>query len=516
MQISLGREARSSPFAERAGFAAGLALISSAALVALAQPLLLLFRIVPRSYNEGWNAFWADAAARSGDLYAPADSLITNNYPPLSFHLIGLFGRIVGDNVIAGRLVSLTSFVCVVLAAFLWLRAAGVARQFALTGAVLLFATFSLYGNDYVAMNDPQMLGHALMLAAMVLLWRFELRRWATVAGAALMLLGGFTKHLLIPLPLAVTFWMACYRREAAALWFTCLAAGVPCGLWLTWRAYPSFIDDLLSSRVYVVHQAVSATRHAVARLLPLLALGAVPIVRALRDKASGVLAPRMAFVLMYLSVSLVTGAIAGGGEGVTRNAFFDLVIASSLFAALGLEWMWNQSRQPRLVGLSAAPAAIVLLAAGTSVYAVTLVPETLHAVEQMDALEEDTRAAIQMLERLGKGRAACETLALCYWARSQFTVDFFTYGQKLRTGALPVEPCKAALQRGDFPVLQLEPARHPRGRRLWPCSPAIEQYYTEAFHSRIGTLLVPKSSVQREVLARTEVAYAHPPRKPN
>jgi hypothetical protein len=131
------------------------------------------------------------------------------------------------------------------------------------------------------------------------------------------------------------------------------------------------------------------------------------------------------------------------------------------------------------------------------ALYAVWKVPRTLDDMQEADALEHDTRTMIDMIARLGKGHAACETLALCYWARTPFAVDFFNCGQKLRTGAVPVETCTAALQRGEFPVLQLEINKR-LGHRLWPCTPAIEQYYTIAYRSRAGLLLVPKEAVAR------------------
>jgi hypothetical protein len=90
-------------------------LLFAAAVTGLAAPGLALFRLIPLSYNEGWNAFWADAAMNHRALYGSANPLVANNYPPLSFDLIGAVGRFVGDNVIAGRLVSLISL-CLVIA----------------------------------------------------------------------------------------------------------------------------------------------------------------------------------------------------------------------------------------------------------------------------------------------------------------------------------------------------------------------------------------------------------------
>lgn len=42
-------------------------------------------------------------AAAGRPLYSPADQLIGNNYPPLSFYAIGYLGHFVGDNLFVGR-----------------------------------------------------------------------------------------------------------------------------------------------------------------------------------------------------------------------------------------------------------------------------------------------------------------------------------------------------------------------------------------------------------------------------
>jgi hypothetical protein len=49
--------------------------------------------------NEAWNAYFADAAMGKMPLYPSTAQLITNNYPPLSFYVAGLGGRLVGDPV---------------------------------------------------------------------------------------------------------------------------------------------------------------------------------------------------------------------------------------------------------------------------------------------------------------------------------------------------------------------------------------------------------------------------------
>lgn len=56
------------------------------------------------NYNEGWNAYRQQAAASWQPLYVMPPGLDITNYPPLSFHLVGLLGRHFGDVVLVGRL----------------------------------------------------------------------------------------------------------------------------------------------------------------------------------------------------------------------------------------------------------------------------------------------------------------------------------------------------------------------------------------------------------------------------
>src|SRR5690348_15743518 len=59
--------------------------------------------------NEGWNAYPADAAMGADALYPATDTLIVNTYPPLSFYALGWLGRIFGDPLYVGRVLSLVS-----------------------------------------------------------------------------------------------------------------------------------------------------------------------------------------------------------------------------------------------------------------------------------------------------------------------------------------------------------------------------------------------------------------------
>jgi hypothetical protein len=122
---------------------------------------------VPRDPNEGWNAYLAHAAVTGSALYP--QGLMINNYPPLSFYIVGALGTITGDPIVAGRLLSLISFFAVAGAITVILREMG-ATVLASLFASLFFAAGVLAASDYVAMDDPQLLGHALQLAGLSLL----------------------------------------------------------------------------------------------------------------------------------------------------------------------------------------------------------------------------------------------------------------------------------------------------------------------------------------------------------
>ena len=47
--------------------------------------------------NEGWNALQSVRALGGGPLYPAPNGLTGNNYPPLSFYLVGYAARLSGD-----------------------------------------------------------------------------------------------------------------------------------------------------------------------------------------------------------------------------------------------------------------------------------------------------------------------------------------------------------------------------------------------------------------------------------
>ena len=366
---------------------------------------------VPLDPNEGWNAYHAVAAMAGEALYP--HGLMANNYPPLSFYLVGILGKSLGDYIIAGRLVSLVSFLTIAMGLAALIRQIG-AQVLDGIFAGLFFAATLLIASDYVGMDDPQLLGHALQIEALLLLWR---ERPAILAAALLLAAGLFVKQNLIALPLAALLWLALRDRRQAlflALYGVgfCLAGLMAARLLLG----VNLLAEMAAPRIWSIANLPPRWRFICpGRRLPLLLTAWIGW-HGRRD-------PWIRFSALYAAIALALGAGLCAGDGVDANIFFDLDIAMALAAGLAL------GRQPSawrgLLALAyAAPLALFLaLNFEDGNFAYT------------EAFQKQAPLDIAFLE-IGRGPALCEMLSLCYWAGKRAEVDVFNVGEQFLTGA--------------------------------------------------------------------------------
>ena len=454
------------------------ALLLAVVAFGMTGPLLAIGRYIPLDPNEGWNAYFADAAVHGGVLYPPADALITNNYPPLSFYIVGLIGYLTGDNIFAGRGIALVSLLFVAWSIYYWLRSTGTAPRFSLLAALTFLAYAVTYGRDYVAMNDPQWLAHALMMAGLLVLWTDQSSTRHVVLAAILMMAAGWTKHLLIPLPVTVSLWLLWRTRPGFVKWGISAALTLAVFAALAWWLHGiRLFQSLNEPREYMRWKAIAQATAALRCFSPLVVLWLAALV-------TPRLGERLVFVSLYLLVSAAVALFAAGGAGVDVNSFFDSLIALCLATGLSLEAL---SDSPRLVAATTAVALAICLV----VYSVVLAPMQLRNIRNIDTDEKAALRDIELLKADGRGRAACEMINLCYWAKSEFTVDFFYFGQKLKTGMLPRSACADTFEHSDIAMVQLE--ANPRWRlKLLPneCDALITSQYHAVRESNFGPLM--------------------------
>ena len=369
------------------------------------------FRI-PQNFNEGWNAYLARGAYQ-GKLYFPYDAMVTNNYPPLSYYLIGGIAQIGGDPIYIGRFLSAAGLLAVGVNIYAILRFFRVDRLMAASIGIAFLGFIAIGYSDYVATNDPQWLGHGVMTTGLTLfLWRYP-RRGAVVGCAFIMIAAGLIKHILVPIPLAVTVWLLLYDRSRFWLWMVSCAAITAAAVAVIWALYGplAFQSVFLSKRQYMLLQTANALWEYVAPALPLLALSFV----------AGVLVDKRARLLFFYALfALVFDLYAMSAVGVAYNGILDFYIAVALLTG------WSIGRlagAARLWGLAAVTLPLVLVAAH-----LTKPHRVLEEFRQYQtAFKED-----EALVRSAPGPALCYASALCYWAGKPFDFDFYNGVNKM------------------------------------------------------------------------------------
>lgn len=393
-----------------AGFL-GLLILALVLRNALAIPVL-----APLDPNEGWNAAHALRLLAGGALYPPPGSLMVNNYPPLSFYAVAALTRVTGDAVIAGRLIAFAAFAGVCAGIFAVARRMGAANAGAGLGA-LFFATVLLIASDYAGIADPQMLGHAVQIAALLLMLRQRI-----VAAALLFAASLFIKHNLLALPLASALWLLTQDRRLGLRFIAVGLVFLGSGLVAFQMAFgTSLWSQLATPRLSSFANAMAAVSHLWWALLPLPALARAP--RPIR---------------FYAALSLLLGLAFSAGDGVDANVFFDLAIALSLALA---------AARPLLAAIAPLPL-LAFLALHWSDNNFFFAP----------GFRAQSKADIAFL-RAHPGPGLCSQLSLCLWAGKGAAVDVFNLGEAIKAGAQDPTPLLRLIADRRFAVIQMDDA---------------------------------------------------------
>jgi hypothetical protein len=408
---------------------------------------------VPFDPNEGWNAIFADAALRIGSPYPAAQSYLINNYPPLSFYLVGALGRLTGDTIVAGRIVALASFLAVTLGIDAAARRMGCSRMEALFAA-LLFAAQLMLTTDYVGMNDPQLLGHAIAMGGLLIALETPRTPRTMVFAAALCVLAFFVKHNLVVLPTALGFWLFLVDRRLA---ITFAASGIiflllGLGVFETVFGF-SLLSQVNSARVF-------AWSHLWSALIDWLRWGAIPIAG---TAALFVIARRereAVFCVIYVVVAIATGAFFLGGAGVDANAMFDADIALALSAGVLL----NRLGSGRVAG-----AAALLYLGPAAVGVIALDPAWRDGDFWWHPMAEErgTSAGEIALIRATPGPVLCDQLSLCVWGGKPAEVDTFNMQQAFATGTRSDKPLADAIAGHRYALIEFESDAPPLTLRI-------------------------------------------------
>ena len=419
-----------------------------------AWPVYRAFLNVEIENNEGWNAYFADAAMGRMPLYPSPDQLITNNYPPLSFYIVGLVGRFVGDPVLAGRLLSLVAVVAIATAIALSVRRLGGSGVAARISAAFFVATMSRFFMSRVGMNEPQLLSEAVMAFGFLgfLIARSNDRGY--VGPVLVMALAGFIKHNVIAMPFSALLWLGLYRRREAVKCFCVAAIAILTGIAVCYALFGSnFFLNILSPRHYSLKYELGAVKD--------LEWVSVGLLACLCNAWAG---PRDASVRLcscLIAIALGSYFLQKSGSGVDINAQFDLVIAVAMGVGLAFTQisLWPLARRLRR---DQAQAILLLAVCARLLASKQLQPVRMvfdHSFKSEIAMREEAMTdSVERVRRItGDVMCPARTLLVGYRAGKPFAVDAFNAQQRILAGALPKDAITARVAAGTLTIVTVD-----------------------------------------------------------
>jgi hypothetical protein len=433
--------------------AIGLAVLLAAVL--LVEPLAAVFARPGINYNEGWNAYHQRQTMQGEPLYGAPPGLVGINYPPISFHLIGLASRLTGDVNRTGRWVALVSLALVAALCGAVVRRLTGSTPLAAYTALNVVVWLAVYMPNRIGMNDPQLLGTVFSVLGLYLYIREpEKRLWLCLSAAAFTV-SVFTKHNLLAFPAAVGLnLMLRGRWKGLAVWGGVAACGSALVLALTrWIDGPYFFAYILAPRT---------RSDSLARLTDYLTMFQLPLAVALfwSLRRMGRSLTHVMALALILSHALALAFV--GGDGVDRNIFFDcvfsmVVIGSLVFAEYAPMLAGVKRRGFLLAALLVAPAFGVVLAAPWALR------NEWAALRRLPGRSRDFDFSVGLL-RSRPGPALCQDLLLCFEAGKPFLYDpYFAYAE-LRAGRVGEDKLVALAENARFPSVQLNLTRDEKG----------------------------------------------------
>jgi hypothetical protein len=426
----------------------GLSILS---LVLFAYPILRIGFDFEIDNNEGWDAYFQTRAISGLSLYVTESPLFFNDYPPLSFYLVGAASWLTGDPVLAGRILSVLSLIGIALCCASIVSKAGASRLDAAFSAATCLGLFASFGTDYVGINDPHLLGQFLLLAALALYFRAPPSIASGLGLAALISFGMLTKHNMLAVPLVLSLDLL--RRWPARAWTSYFATGFTLAavttalLW--WIVGKPFFVQVLSGTDYYVDRGFLMTIKMLERLEAPLAVVGLFLFLSRKERPCGLIGA-------YLALSVILGALLSGGANNDINHFFEVYVALSIGAGLAIHRIGRTFTQIPV----AKAATALLINAGVLFYApLALGRFAVDIAGEMANRERLFQEDVAYVRSM-PGTVLCQSFLLCYRAGKPMFFDPFNVSQAISRGDLPPDLLANMLMRHEIPLLQVEDRR--------------------------------------------------------
>jgi len=412
----------------------------------LLYPIIRMGYTLQINYNEGWNAYHSLKVTSGRELYDLKNTWTPNNYPPLSFYIVGGIGNIFGNPILVGRYLSFISLICVGVLTGNIVKQLGGKNYEAFFSGIFCLGLVAATAESYVGMNDPQMLAHAFVLGGFLLYLRDRDQLWLP---ALLIVIGLFIKHILLPIPIAIALDSLLFSPKKFLKWssfsaillasFTaiaCLVDGV------------GFIQQISADRAYDWGRMIGLTIRTSTYLIIPLIFALPQFIHLTKNKSTRILS-------IYFLISLLLGCIAFSGLGVYRNLFFDVYISLSIILGLllaNLQEKYRFSSFQKQLLLASLP---LVLSLELAIALFWNQPNPIRKIQNLQTLEQSFLADINFVKRQS-GDAICENLVLCFYAGKPWRYDPFMTAQMMYKQKIDETEVLAALETEHFSLVQL------------------------------------------------------------
>jgi hypothetical protein len=400
---------------------AALASLGALAVIYSVWPIWRALFMLELSPNEAWNAYHADHVLAGRPLYPQPDSLITNNYPPLSFYFIAALSRLSSmDPAYVGRALSLLGIGITGLAIADCVRQLGGSRLAAGVAGLWFVATSARFFEDYVGVNDPHIVGLAITVTGLAWFLRRQAQGRAPEPAILLMAIAGFHKQTLVATPVAALLWIA-VNDWRAGLRATLVGSGVAlAGLLVCAGLYGyAFLHQLLFYPREISIAWAFANLGQLQFIAPALIIWAI-WARYQRQ------APAARFSALYIAAGLCTYFLLKLGKPGGINAQLELAAATAIGLGLAFHGTIATPFAQRR-GVEASRLTIVGILIARLLLSNHIEPYLVIASSdyrrQFAAHVDITRREVERVAGIA-GPAYCTVTMVCRWAGKAFLFD--------------------------------------------------------------------------------------------
>ena len=404
-------------------------------------------------YNEGFNVYTSIKAASGKNLYDSKENEWTpNNYPPISFYVVGFISKILGHPLIIGRTTSLISLLFIAICVGIVVTKLGGTAYDAVFSGVFCLGLFTTYANHIVGMNDPQMLGQLFSMIGLMIYLSNRSNNINLFFAAFFFCLGFFTKHNLVAIPAAVIIDIMLRSRKDLIIVLSYVSFISLCSILLIMHMSGSnFINEVFlveTSRIYSIRRLIDRTMNLGHDLqIPLIAILPVIII-SFKQKP-------LRIISFYFAVSFALGMYFSGGSGTDINMFFDVFLSIAIASGINILFFRNHLLGKFKYSRFVYCIIPVILSIGIMMklpnYGFTINKYFTFINKENIFLEDAAFIESQ------PGSAICESNLMCYFGGKKFEYDPFPVQQALLAGKYDERKIIKRLESGDIRVVQLK-----------------------------------------------------------